>query len=87
MSKKIGLFLAMGLVWLFLFSLPMGKGRSVYQVLHHYIVDTKPVLWVAEKISSAYDSTVSSAGNTSESVTKQGRDSIAQSSDALRGLE
>lgn len=41
--QKIMAFFIMGLVWLFLFSIPVGHHKQFYHVGYFYIVDTKPI--------------------------------------------
>jgi hypothetical protein len=51
-------FLGAGLAWLFLFSLPIGHGKTLYQVGQHYIINTAPVQWLGSKISTGYEATL-----------------------------
>jgi hypothetical protein len=56
--KSVGWFLGAGLAWLFLFSLPIGHGKTLYQVGQHYIINTAPVQWLGSKISTGYEATL-----------------------------
>lgn len=58
MLKSIGLFLAAGIVWLFLFSLPIGQGKTLYQLGQHFIIKTSPVQWLGNKITTGYEATL-----------------------------
>lgn len=61
MLKPIGWFLGAGLAWLFLFSLPIGRGKTLYQIGQHYIINTTPVQWLGSKISTGYEATLEAA--------------------------
>ncbi|BBH51907.1 hypothetical protein [Fluviispira sanaruensis] len=50
--KKLIAFLFVGLIWLFIFSIPLGEGRRFFNFCYSHIVDTRPVKWVKEKVSS-----------------------------------
>ena len=58
MLRSIGLFLAAGLAWLILFSLPVGQGKTLYQLGQHFIIRTAPVQWIGNKISTGYKATL-----------------------------
>lgn len=58
MLKSVGWFLGAGLVWLFLFSLPIGHGKTLYQLGQHFIIQTAPVQWLGSKISTGYEATL-----------------------------
>lgn len=61
MLRPIGLFLGAGLVWLFLFSIPIGHGKTLYQLGQHYIIKTAPIQWIGAKISTGYEATLEAA--------------------------
>ncbi|MBM3382337.1 MAG: hypothetical protein FJY29_07835 [Betaproteobacteria bacterium] len=65
MLKSVGWFLGAGLTWLFLFSLPIGSGKTLYQLGQHFIIKTSPVQWLGSKISTGYEATLE-ATNESE---------------------
>jgi len=56
--RSIGLFLGAGVVWLFLFSIPIGHGKTLYQLGQHYIIRTTPVQWLGRQIVSGYETTL-----------------------------
>lgn len=57
-------FLIFGFVWLFLFSIPVGHGRVLFDVGHYYFVDTKPVRWLIEKFNIGVKTSQSKASET-----------------------
>ncbi len=57
MIRNSIMFISLGFVWLFLFSIPVGKNKSVFDVAHFYIVDTKPVYWAVQKVQGGIDAT------------------------------
>ena len=59
--KKLVIFLIIGIVWLFLFSIPLKNDKLLFNILHFYIVDTKPVHWLKEKITSGAKTTEDTA--------------------------
>jgi hypothetical protein len=81
------LFFGLGILWLFLFSLPVGKGKSLYEVLHYYIVDTQPVHWIVDKAQGGYEATIEKTETTNETLTLRGKETLSQSSDVLKGIE
>ncbi|KAB8030613.1 hypothetical protein [Fluviispira multicolorata] len=73
--KKLFGFLFVGLIWLFIFSIPVGEGKRLYNICYTYIVDTRPVRWVKEKISSGAKTTENTAKDTaSEVIDKVGKE-------------
>lgn len=68
MLKSIGWFFGAGLAWLFLFSFPIGHGKTLYKLGQHYIIQTTPMQWVGKKISTGYEATLE-ATNESGDVT------------------
>ncbi len=59
--KKLVIFLIIGIVWLFLFSIPLKNDKLLFNILYFYIVDTKPVHWLKEKITSGAKTTEDTA--------------------------
>lgn len=59
--KKLIVFLLFGVIWLFLFSIPMSNGKKLFQISHYYIVDTRPVHWFLEKVYSGAKTTENNA--------------------------
>ncbi len=59
--KKLAFFLVIGFVWLFLFSIPFKQEKLLFNILHFYIVDTKPVHWIIEKITASAKTTEDTA--------------------------
>ena len=88
MPKKILIFVAIGLAWVFLLSIPVGQGKLFFDIAHHYLVDSKPVHWVfgqfyrtvaetksaSESISKGFDS----ASDQSKTWYQNSRDSLSQ---------
>ncbi|MEY4065051.1 MAG: hypothetical protein RIR26_1259 [Pseudomonadota bacterium] len=64
MLRSIGLFLAAGFAWLILFSLPVGQGKTLYQLGQHFIIRTTPVQWIGNKISTGYRATLEATEET-----------------------
>jgi uncharacterized membrane-anchored protein len=58
MLRTAGLFLLTGFIWLFLFSFPIGQGKTLYQLGQHFIVKTTPVEWLGRKITTGYEATL-----------------------------
>jgi hypothetical protein len=56
--KTIGWFLAAGFAWLFLFSFPIGQGKTLYKLGQHFIIKTAPVQWMGSKIIAGYEATL-----------------------------
>lgn len=66
--KKLFAFLFLGLIWLFLFSIPVGNDKKLFQVCYHYIVDTRPVHWVTNKVSMGAKTTENTAKEAAHDV-------------------
>ena len=58
MLRTLGWFLGTGLAWLFLFSLPIGHGKTLYKLGQHFIIQTTPVQWIGSKITTGYEATL-----------------------------
>lgn len=87
MARNISIFFGMGLLWLFLFSLPVGKGKSLYEVMHYYVVDTRPVHWMVGKVQGTYESTLEATEDTSNTMTHRSKETLSQGSDMLKAIE
>ncbi len=87
MARNVSIFFGMGVLWLFLFALPVGKGKSLYEVMHYYVVDTRPVHWVVGKMQGSYDATIDATAETSDTMTIQSRETLSQGSDMLKAIE
>jgi hypothetical protein len=72
MIKNIVFFLAMGLVWLFIFSIPVGhQGKHVFNVGYYYLVDTKLVHKITDFASNTFFKTGSTASNVLDDVVEK----------------
>lgn len=69
MLKSLGLFLGAGFAWLFLFSLPVGHGKTLYQLGQHFIIKTAPVQWLGNKILAGYEATLEATETNSLTTT------------------
>lgn len=80
MSKKIGVFLLIGFVWLFLFSIPVGHGKRLFDIAAHYIVSSQPVLWLMGQIDETVAKTDETPlRNNGQNWMDSGRDKLSQS--------
>jgi hypothetical protein len=61
MLRTTGLFLLTGVIWLFLFSFPIGHGKTLFQLGQHYIINTTPIQWLGRKITTGYEATLEAA--------------------------
>lgn len=68
MMRNLISFLVFGFVWLFLFSIPVGHNRILFDVGHYYFVDTKPVRWLIEKFNVGVKASQSKASETLDQV-------------------
>jgi len=66
--KKIFIFLIYGFVWLFIFSIPVGNGKNLFQIGYFYIVDTKPIKWLLNKSYYGAKTTENTAKDTAHEV-------------------
>lgn len=66
--KKLFVFVLYGLIWLFLFSIPVRKGKNLFQIGNYYIVETKPVHWLLDKAYYGAKTTENSAKDTAHEV-------------------
>ncbi len=57
MPQKALSFVIIGIIWLFLFSIPLGQGRTVFDVAHHYVVDSTPVHWILGQVDETISET------------------------------
>lgn len=51
MSNKFGMLILGGFLWLLLFSIPVGQGKTLFDVAHHYIVNSGPVHWIVNQFN------------------------------------
>lgn len=75
-------FLIFGFVWLFLFSIPVGHGRVLFDVGHYYFVDTKPVRWMIEKFNIGVKTSQSKASEAVKETVDQVSDYMKQPLDS-----
>jgi|GEM_PF-627308 len=87
MARNASIFFGLGLLWLFLFAIPVGKGRNLHDVLHYYLVDTRPVHWVVGKVVGGYDATLDATDDASETMGAASSERLTQSENVLKGIE
>lgn len=68
MLKSIGWFLGAGFIWLFLLSIPIGHGKTLYQLGQHFIIKTTPIQWLGKKISTGYEATLEATDEHASSI-------------------
>lgn len=68
MLRSVGLFLAAGFVWLFLFSIPIGRGKTLYQLGQHYVIKTASIQWLGRKITTGYEATLEATNEPMEKL-------------------
>jgi hypothetical protein len=54
---KVGVTLGFGVLWLFLFSIPVARNQRLFDVGFNALVDTTPMNWVVTKVQSYFDMT------------------------------
>lgn len=80
MSKKAGIFIIFGLIWLFLFSIPVGQGKVVFDVASYYIVSSRPVYWLLGQIDETVANTeAGSLRKSSQNWVDSSREKLTQS--------
>lgn len=79
MSKKAGTFIIFGLIWLFLFSIPVGQGKVLFDVASYYIVSSRPVDWLLGQIDETVANTEESSLRKSSQIwMDSGREKLTQ---------
>ena len=51
-------FFLFGLIWVFVFSIPLGKGKRIFDVVHHLLVNNIPVHWTLAQIQYGFQATL-----------------------------
>ncbi len=77
MARNISLFLLLGVLWVFLLSIPVGQGRTVYDLAHYFLVDTAPVNWISGQFSKTVaktQTTSETAGESAKAALQNGRE-------------
>jgi hypothetical protein len=65
---RLVIFLAYGLVWLFLFSIPLEGSTRLFQVGYYYIVDTKFVHFITDFVKEGTSKTTGAATGAAHEV-------------------
>lgn len=68
MIEKIKTALFYGVVWLFLFSIPVGQGKHLFNLAWFYIVDTAPVNWVVNAVTGGIEAGSETAKRTADEI-------------------
>ena len=69
MLRNLLIFLVLGLVWLFIFSIPVGhQGKRLFSLGYYYVVDTKMVHLVTDLVSSTANKTGTTASDVVDDV-------------------
>lgn len=68
MLKKFCIALGFGLFWLFVFSIPIGRNKHVFNLAWFYIVDTTPINWIIGTVSGGISATTNSAKETADEI-------------------
>jgi len=64
MLRNLLIFLLLGIVWLFIFSLPVGhQGKRLFSLGYYYIVDTRLVHLVTDLVSTTAHKTKDTAND------------------------
>lgn len=84
MLRKTWITLGVGALWLFLFSIPVGRGKQLFDVLHYYVVDTAPVNWVIKMVGMGITTTGETAKQTADDIVGRVDDQLTQSTDTQR---
>jgi hypothetical protein len=85
--QKFSVFVLCGIAWLFLFSIPMSQTKNLFEVLHFYVVDTRPVQWVLGKAQTTYHTTIEATESVAQPAARSGREALGQSAEILKGIE
>lgn len=51
MPRIIAMFMLAGLAWVFLLSIPVGQGKTAFDLAHYFLVDSAPVNWISQQFS------------------------------------
>ena len=77
-------FLALGIVWLFILSIPVGYQKTLFNLGYFYIVDTFPVHWTIDKIEVLLGHSRVAVSDMSSKVIDKVDVHIQKSSDKLK---
>lgn len=84
MLRKTCITFGVGALWLFLFSVPVGRGKQLFDVLHYYVVDTTPVNWVIRIVGLGITTTGETAKQTADDIVGRVDDKLTQSTETQR---
>lgn len=87
MLRKVLIGLGYGFFWLFVFSIPVGMQRKLFDVAWFYIVDTTPVTWVVNKLGMGVDATSNAAKEAKDNVVKKVDKKLDQADRSLDGAK
>lgn len=72
MLRSLFIFFISGIIWLFLFSIPVGhQGKRLFHLGYYYLVDTRPVHFVTNLISKTAHQTEDKANETFDDVVQK----------------
>lgn len=77
-------FLTLGVVWLFILSIPVGYQKTLFNLGYFYIVDTFPVHWTIDKIRVLLGHSKVAVSDMSSKVIDKVDVHIQKSSDRVR---
>jgi hypothetical protein len=55
--QKVGVTLGFGVLWLYLFSVPVAHNQRLFDVAFNVVVDTAPMNWLVSKVQGYFDMT------------------------------
>lgn len=87
MARNVGLFVLTGVLWVFLLSIPVGQGRTLFDLAHYFLVDTAPVNWISGQFSKTVAKTQSASETAGESAKSALRDGRERLSDYTAGYQ
>jgi hypothetical protein len=64
MVRHVAKFLLAGVAWVFLLSIPVGQGKSVFDLAHYFLVDSAPVNWISKQFSKTVAQTDAATSST-----------------------
>jgi hypothetical protein len=81
MARHIAKFCIAGLIWVFLLSIPVGQGKSVYDLAHYFLVDSTPVNWIGSQFTETVSKTEAASQRAKEGtrgIFAEGREKLSE---------
>ncbi len=81
---RLFIFILYGIIWLFLFSIPLDGKTKLFHVGYYYIVDTRPMHFLLKFVKSGADRTTETASDTAIEIIRKAEEKAEEKTEVMQ---